>query len=804
MTQAENPWMLIYDTFDPAQEGLREALCTLGNGYFASRGAAPESKANDIHYPATYLAGGYNRLETEISGQVIENEDLVNFPNWLYLNFRIENGEWFDLEKVEILSYCQELDIYQGILKRTLRFQDKEGRISQVVNQRFIHQRLVHLGCQKLSVTAENWSGAIEFQSALDGRVINSGVKRYRELSSQHLIPLANSCHGNEIICLKVRTNQSEITMAQGMRTRVFQDGQALEVDLSVVDEPGFIAHEFCTRLEQGHELAVEKIMTLFTSRDKAISECQFSSCIRVSKAGNFDELLRSHVLAWKHVWERFDIHVEGNGPRTLMVLHLHLFHLLQTVSEHTMDLDVGVPARGWHGEAYRGHIFWDELFILPLLTLRFPEITRALLRYRFRRLDRARILAQDENFQGAMYPWQSGSSGREESQKIHLNPKSGRWVPDNSSLQRHVNLAIAYNVWQYYQVTRDIEFLNFAGAEMILEIARFFSSLTTYNSELDRYEINGVMGPDEYHEDYPGSHGKGLNNNAYTNVMTVWLMCRAIETLEILPEDRCQALCDNLGLKEEEIRRWKDISRKMRLVFHGKNKEIISQFEGYDKLKEFDWKIYREKYGDIMRLDRILEAEGDSPNFYKLSKQADLLMLFYLFSDTELKQLFERLGYPFNHEMVEKNIDYYLYRTSHGSTLSQVVHSWVLAKKDRHRSWQLFTEALESDVRDVQGGTTPEGVHLGAMAGTVDLIQRCYLGVEARQDILWFDPILPKEVDKLKLRLLYRSQLLEVAATQERLVITALRNHKASSVKIGFSGEVVELKGGQTLEFNL
>jgi trehalose/maltose hydrolase-like predicted phosphorylase len=804
MTQTENPWKLIYDTYDPAQEGLREALCTLGNGYFASRGAAPESKAGDIHYPATYLAGGYNRLETEISGQIIENEDLVNFPNWLYLNFRIENGEWFDLGKVEILSYRQELDIYEGVLKRALRFQDKEGRISQVVCQRFIHQRLVHLGCQKLSIIAENWSGVIEFQSALDGRVINSGVKRYRELNSQHLVPLANSCHGDDIICLKVRTSQSEINMAQAMRTRISKDGQFLEADLSVVDEPGFIAHEFSTRLEQGQELGVEKIMALFTSRDKAISECQFSASVRVSKAENFDELLQSHILSWKHIWERFNIHVEGNGPRTLMVLHLHLFHLLQTVSEHTMDLDVGVPARGWHGEAYRGHIFWDELFILPLLTLRFPEITRALLRYRYRRLDRARLLAQDEGFQGAMYPWQSGSSGREESQKIHLNPKSGRWIPDNSALQRHVNLAIAFNVWHYYQVTRDVEFLNFAGAEMILEIARFFSSLTTYNSELDRYEINGVMGPDEYHEDYPGSHGKGLNNNAYTNVMTVWLMCRAIETLDILPEDRCRILCDNLGLKEDEIRRWKDISRKMRLVFHGKDKVIISQFEGYDKLKEFDWKKYREKYGDIMRLDRILEAEGDSPNFYKLSKQADLLMLFYLFSDTELKQLFERLGYPFNREMVEKNIDYYLYRTSHGSTLSQVVHSWVLSRKDRHRSWQLFTEALESDVRDVQGGTTPEGVHLGAMAGTVDLIQRCYLGVDARQDILWFDPILPREVAKLRLRLLYRGQLLEVTATQERLVVTALRNHKANAVKIGFSGEVFELRGKKTLEFNL
>ena len=42
---------------------LREALCTVGNGYFATRGAAPESKAGQVHYPGTYAAGVYNRLE---------------------------------------------------------------------------------------------------------------------------------------------------------------------------------------------------------------------------------------------------------------------------------------------------------------------------------------------------------------------------------------------------------------------------------------------------------------------------------------------------------------------------------------------------------------------------------------------------------------------------------------------------------------------------------------------------------------------------------------------------------------------
>jgi len=800
--QAPDTWSLVYEGFDAQGEGLRETLCTLGNGYFATRGAAPESAADGIRYPATYVAGAYNRLRTELSGMMVENEDLVNFPNWVRMRFRIEGGDWFDPMNTELLHYRQELDMRRGILLRCIRFRDGAGRVTSLHERRLVHQKWPHLGAQSLVLAAENWAGEVEFESALDGRVANTGVERYRRLSNVHLVPLGNSFPHERILCLKVHTSQSGITVAQGMRTRVFSNGEDSAVTLQRVDAPGFAAHRFCLRLQAGEETRVEKVVSLFTSRDRAIAECGEAAVLAVSRAADFEELADHQERAWRHLWSRFAIDVEGNGPQTVMILRLHLFHLLQTVSIHAIDLDAGVPARGWHGEAYRGHIFWDELFIMPLLNLRFPEITRALLRYRFRRLDEARTNAREAGFRGAMFPWQSGSSGREESQKIHLNPRSGRWLPDNSNLQRHVNLAIACNIWQYYQVTRDVEFMAFCGAEMIFEIARFFCSAAHYNPALDRWEIHGVMGPDEYHDDYPGKQGEGLNNNAYTNLMTVWLLCRALELVEILPEDQRAALGDAIDLQPREIAVWEEISRKMRIVFHGDG--IISQFEGYDQLAEFDWEKYRGRYGEVMRLDRILEAEGDTPNRYKLSKQADVLMLFYLFSNTELESLFERLGYPFDEGMVKRNTDYYLYRTSHGSTLSQLVHSWVLARSDRDRSWKLFIRALESDVRDVQGGTTPEGIHLGAMAGTVDLVQRCYLGIETREDVLWFDPCLPDELKRLTLRLLYRGQLLEVECTQERIAIQALRNGLAPSVRIGFGGETFDLGGGRTLHFAL
>jgi alpha,alpha-trehalase len=482
-------------------------------------------------------------------------------------------------------------------------------------------------------------------------------------------------------------------------------------------------------------------------------------------------------------------------------VLNLHIFHLLQTISPNTVDLDAGVPPRGLHGEAYRGLIMWDELFIFPLLNLRVPNITRSLLQYRYRRLPRARRAAKQADYKGAMFPWQSGSDGEEEAQTLHLNPESGRWITDNSQLERHINIAVAYNIWQYYQVTDDIDFMSFYGAELIIELTRFWVSKITYNYSLERYEICKVMGPDEFHDAYPNSKSPGINNNAYTNIMVTWLMCRSIEILNRLPEDRRKVLWENLSLRREELEHWDDISRRMRVVFHDSG--IISQFEGYGELKEFDWDGYRKKYGDIHRLDRILEAEGDTPNRYKVSKQADVLMLFYLLSSDELRELFNRLGYRFEYETIPDNIQYYISRTSHGSTLSRVVHSWVLSRSQRETSWELFKDALESDISDIQGGTTHEGIHLGAMAGTVDVIQRSYTGLETRGDILRLNPHLPQGLKLIHFHMHYRGHWLHIEITRKVLRITS-EQPVDQPIKLGFKDEVFELKPGNSLEFNI
>lgn len=797
----QTDWIVRFDGFDPEQERLRETLCTLGNGYFATRGAAEETPADAVHYPGTYLAGGYNRRKTEIAGRTIENEDFVNLPNWISLTFRPEDGEWFHPNAYEILTWTRELNLKQGILTRTLHVRDPQGRETRLCYRRFVSLADPHLAGISLSLTPENWTGRLHVRSALDGRVRNAGVKRYQQLRNDHLEAPLSQPIGEDGIAIAVRTNQSQLTIAQAARTQIFRQSTGVDPERTTQTAPGYVSQDVAVTVAPEETVTVEKIVTLFTSRDPAVSECRLAAQQAISHAERFTPLVEQHARAWQRAWELCDS-VVAEQPRIQQILRLHAFHLLQTASSHIRELDVSIPARGLHGEAYRGHIFWDELFIFPFFTFRLPELTRALLLYRYRRLPQARIAARQAGSQGAMYPWQSGSDGREESQVVHLNPSSGRWIPDHSALQRHVNIAIAYNVWQYYQVTLDTDFLSLYGAEIILDIARFWASATTYNPELDRYEIRGVMGPDEYHESYPDSETPGLDNNAYTNVMVVWTLQRALDVLALLPTERSKVLRSQLELNEQTLERWTDITKKMRVVFHGDG--ILSQFEGFETLQEFDWDGYRGKYGDIHRLDRILEAENDSPDRYQVAKQADALMLLYLLPEDEVIRLLGQLGYPLDRATLRATIDYYFQRTSHGSTLSRVVHAWVLARTDPQRSWQLFLEALESDIDDIQGGTTAEGIHAGVMAGTIDLVQRCYMGMETRGDTVWFRPCLPEALSSgLTFRLQYRGNWFSVKTTQQTLSVT-FDSGWHPPARIGVAGQVSELRPGETRVFAL
>jgi trehalose-phosphatase len=803
-----SPWSFTFDGYLPDEERLREALCAVGNGYRATRGCAPEADAGEFHYPGTYAAGVYNRLTDDVSGVQVHNESLVNLPNWLSVKFRIDGGDWFDVDCVDMLSYRQIMDLRQAELTREFRFRDSAGRTTTVIQRRIAAMHLPHACALETTVRAEDWSGTVEFLSLIDGDVRNSGVERYRALSDDHLVATQTRELSFGTALLVCQTVQSRIPIAVAARTTAWRGpaprtgGAPLKSETRFVDEPRRTGHDLLVHLDAGESVTVEKMVAIFTGHDHAISEPGEAAARLLSGLGRYDELRDGHTREWAHLWERFDIDFDGS-PDALRVVRLHLLHLLQSVPNRAEDLDAGLPARGLHGEAYRGHIFWDELFAFPVLNLRSPANTRALLLYRYRRLPQARRAAREAGYAGAMFPWQSGSDGREESQTLHLNPNSGRWNPDASARAHHIGIAVAYNVWQYYQVTGDLPYLAEYGAEMLAEIARFWVSRAEFDHAKSRYVIRGVIGPDEFHSGYPDRPHDGIDNNAYTNVMAVWVIVRALDALDALALRERLDLMESLGISGRELDHWDEVSRRMYVPFHADSgAEVISQFEGYADLLELDWQGLRERHGDISRLDRILEADNDSVNRYKAAKQADVLMLFYLLSADELRELLARMGYRFAPEQIPATVDYYRHRTSHGSTLSGVVHAWVLARGNRERAMRYFQQVLMSDVLDIQGGTTAEGIHIAAMAGSVDLLQRCFTGLEIRSDRLILNPMWPESLGALRMPICYRGHRMHLTIVG-RTAELSIDPSDQPAVQIECHGQIATLTPGTSLRFD-
>lgn len=521
-----------------------------------------------------------------------------------------------------------------------------------------------------------------------------------------------------------------------------------------------------------------------------------------VAQADPFDDLLTAQVRAWRRLWERSHVELHTQAAAPLLALNLHTFHLLVSTSPNVVDVDASVGARALHGEDYRGHVFWDELFVHRVLALHVPEASRALLLYRWRRLGAARDAAAAAGHRGAMFPWESGSDGQEGTPDEVYNPRTRQWTPDYAARQRHVGLAIGYSVWQYYQATADMDFLRTYGAELIMEIARFFADLARQNPSTGRYEITGVMGPDEFHTAHAGVPAPGLANNAYTNVMTVWLLQRALELVDLLACHDGAGPAGALGVDEPELARWREIATRMYVPFQ--DDDIISQFDGYANLPELDLAGYAARYGDLSRLDLILTAEGDSPNNYQVGKQADVLMLLYLLSAEELRDLLAELGYRCPAPALPRTAQFYADRVVHGSSLSRVVHAWVEARTDRSASWQCFTEALSENIGDTQHSGTRDGVHIGAMAGTLDLTERCYLGVETRQEALWLNPRLPQPISKLHTLLTYRGHQIHVTATQRDVTLKASPCN-ADPVTVHPAGQPpLQIAGGQEVTIPL
>src|SRR5436305_2589536 len=312
-------WTLAYDSFEPEQERLREVLTSTGNGHFCTRGSAEWADVDDVHYPGTYAHGCYNRETTIMGGRPVLNEDLVNLPNWLVLKLRIGGDEPISLKNIELLSYRHEVDFRTATVMRRLRFRDGRGRETTLESRRFVSMADRHWAALEWSITAENWSGPVEVITALDARVTNQGVARYRELEGHHLHPVESRTPSADTISLIALTRQSHIYVAQAARTRVYGDAGELEARRGRYQMEDYVQQTLGVDLQLGRPVRVEKVVSFYISHDQAINEPLANAEKAVGRFGTFEEAFDRHERAW----DDCDIRVP-NDERVQFLLRFH------------------------------------------------------------------------------------------------------------------------------------------------------------------------------------------------------------------------------------------------------------------------------------------------------------------------------------------------------------------------------------------------------------------------------------------------------------------------------------------------
>lgn len=717
----------------------QEAMLTVGNGFIGLRGAYTEAHADADNYPGMYTAGLYDQLTTNLNGRNVTNEDLVNLPNAQALSFGVDHQNPFRIKAADIQDIYRSLDLHTGTLTTTMLVQLPTGHALRIETKKLANFKDWHRLAIQYRITPLNFAGSLQIYSAIDGRVINANVDRYNAFNQRHL-RITGTSQQTDSMFLEGQTATSAVKFVLG--SRLTGPGTALTPqnhDRPDADQQ--VRQMQSLDVQPQHTYTFEKNIVLYTARETT-GDLLAATQSDLAQA-SFEDTHKSSTAYWQHRWDIADIQLSGDmtAQKLIRVNLYHLFSATQAIASG--KIDASINARGLDGEAYRGHVFWDEMFDLPLLTLYDPQLVRQLLMYRYRRLPAAKKNAHEAGFAGAMFPWQSGATGDEQSQVVHLNPLTNTWDPDYSSLQRHVSLAVAYNVIMYDRISGDHTFLVQYGLEMLQEIAQFWLSKAHRNAHDQRYTIDQVMGPDEFHENYPNAHSRGLANNAYTNLMVAWLFRELKVLRQQCQPDQLAAIDQKTGVTPQILDQFADVAQHLKLDINEDG--IIGQFAGYFKLPQLDFQKYRQKYGDISRMDRILKAEGKTPDAYQVAKQADALMIFYNLDVPQVMTLLQQLGYQLPTGALTKNLQFYLDRTTHGSTLSRVVYAALTAMAGHlDRSWQFYSQALLSDYYDIQGGTTAEGIHLGVMGAVTLMTMRYYAGVDALADHLTVAPRLP------------------------------------------------------------
>src|SRR5690242_9608522 len=517
-------WLLIDEGFTLAREHETESLFAIANGYVGNRGSLAEG--SPLSAPATFVAGVFEQFDSP--GSVPE---LMVLPDWTGVRIWI-NGEPLSMQQGDVLQHRRILDFRRGILWREWRHRDPAGRITRIVAFRLASLPDRHLLLHSVSLTPENHTSMIRFESSMEAdgavSVLAPEWRARRDSARPNVLPLGLVVPGRDT------------TVAFGLTSQLLHSAPGAGCRTMRMD-PGKIMEDCDIELEAGMQCHLHRIVSVFTSRDGGDPFKRSMDHLADVVPKGIDSAVWAHVSAWESRWKAADIEIEGDESLQ-RALRFAAYHLISAANPD--DGRVSIGARTLSGPGYKGHVFWDtETYMLPFFIFTHPRAARALLEYRYHTLDAARNKALTSGFRGAMYPWESADTGDETTPKAVIAPNGEILKILNGEIEVHVTADIAFAIWQYWQNTGDDDFFLRYGAEIMLETARFWASRGTIEND-GLYHIRHVIGPDEYHED--------VDDDAYTNLMAAWNLRRGAETAKLLQEhwpERWQDLAAQLQL---------------------------------------------------------------------------------------------------------------------------------------------------------------------------------------------------------------------------------------------------------------
>lgn len=759
-------WLIVAEGFDPTRERGIETLLTVANGYAGTRGSLEEG--HPACRPGTLLAGVFDPILAQPvpPAEPGESPRLVRCPDWIDLAIEID-GQPVALEPSRVLAHHRKLDLRQSLMVRHWRQRLAAGPILRLDTWRCLSLADRHVFLQQVRLLIQDSGGRIRLKAVLDGRA-DGALVPFPE------VPNADQPE-NAPASLNLCTAHSRIQVAMAQSCALFGEDAPLRARHWRERQAKAVADCWEWRAEAGRAYGLERVVAGFTSREAADPlQRAVRHASRAHRAG-FAQLLDAHRLQWAERWRAAGIEIVGD-PAAQRAVRFAGYHLMAAAQPE--DERVSIGARTLSGEAYQGHVFWDtEIYMLPFFIYTWPAAARALLMYRHHTLEAACAKAARLGYRGALYAWESAASGHEATAREVRSPE-GEIIPIHTGeREHHISAAIAYAVQQYWQATGDDRFLLDAGAEIVLETARFWASRAS--SEADgSFHIRQTMGPDEYHE--------LVDDSAYVNAMARFNLEFGLDTAAWLQRHHRQAglgLRDRLKLDDRELEEWRGVAAGL-VDGDSPGSGLIEEFAGYFDLEDLDLRSLEPRAAAIQVLLGI-EATART----QVVKQADVVLLMFL------------LGDRYDPAAVARNFDYYEPRCDHASSLSPSIHALVAARLGHFEAARrYFDQAAALDLADEMGNAAL-GLHAANCGGLWQAVVFGAAGMQPMEDGLGFDPRLLPGWESLSFAVEWRGRRLEVKIQGEpaRVHFTLARDAGPMTIRVG-RGDKHSLSPGTAL----